>query len=183
MLLRAAFALAIAVACSCASVPTTPAPTVFVAVERAPLDADAATRFLIGATVFEDVAISYDGHESDGARAWRVVFADEDAAARFRRIADEGSAVGKLYAAIGLRTHDDDAYDELIAVLAGDPARVTAQFGCSTLSLPIADLIESKEANAVRLTDGEDLNAWLAAHGSGDLDIVGGGYTAWFAQH
>ena len=91
--------------------------------------------------------------------------------------------MGKLYAAIGLRAHDAAAYDELIAVLASDPARVTAQFGCSTLSLPIADLIESKEANAVRLNAGEDLNAWLAAHGSGDLDIVGGGYTAWFAQH
>ena len=66
--------------------------------------------------------------------------------------------------------------------LSADPARVTAQFGCSTLSLPIAELVASKAENAVRLTDGENLDDWFAHHKSGDLDIVGGGYTAWFAQ-
>jgi hypothetical protein len=76
MLLRAPLALAIAIACSCTSVPTPP-PAVYAAAERAPLDADAATRFLIDASVFEDVAVSIDGHESDGAHAWRVVFATD----------------------------------------------------------------------------------------------------------
>jgi len=183
MLLRAPLALAIAIACSCTSVPTPP-PAVYAAAERAPLDADAATRFLIDASVFEDVAISIDGHESDGARAWRVVFADEDAAGRFRRVAVEGGLVGKLYAAIGLRQHDPAAYDVLVTALAKDPSRVETHFGCMTGSLPVADLIESKAANAVRLNAGEDLDDWFANHGgSGDLDIVGGGYTAWFAQH
>ncbi len=47
----------------------------------------------------------------------------------------------------------------------------------------MADLVRSKDPNAVRLADGEDLDDWFAHHDSGDLDVVGGGYTASFAEH
>lgn len=177
----AALALLANTSVGCAtSAPAAAAPVV--APARAPLNADAATEQLLHATVFEDQAVSYDGHESDGVRAFRAIYAEPDAAARFARIAQEGTLVGKLYAAVGLRHHDPAAYAALkSSLLAQRDTRVDAQFGCDGLAPTVGELVESTGPNAIRLAEGESVEAWLAVHKSGELDIYGGGYTAMFA--
>lgn len=146
------------------------------------VDVDAATAQLTRATLFEDVAIGIDGHTSDSARAWRVVFQAPDAAARFQDIARHGTTAAKVYAAMGLRTHDRAAYHALITELVSDRATVAMRTGCLGSHVPVRELVASDDANAVRLADDEPLSAWFARHKSGVLDVVGGGYTASFVQ-
>ena len=166
--------------CATGAAATSTAAPVAVAA-RAPLDAAAATEQLLRATVFADQAVSYDGHESDGVRAFRAIYTQPDAAVRFARIAAEGTVVGKLYAAVGLRRIDPAAYAAVkAALLAQRDTRVDAQFGCDGLSLTVGEIIESSRANTIKLAAGESVDAWLAAHKTGELDIDGGGYTAMF---
>jgi hypothetical protein len=96
MLFRSWSAVVVVTLSSCAAMPPPPPPLEEAPEEPRSFDDDTATRFLIDAEVFEEVAISYDAHESDGARAWRVVFDADDAAAHFRRIAQEGALAGKV---------------------------------------------------------------------------------------
>jgi hypothetical protein len=146
------------------------------------VDVDAATAQLAHAALFEDVAIGIDGHTSDSARAWRVVFAAPDAAARFQDIARHGTTVAKVYAAMGLRTHDRAAYHALITELVSDRSTVAMRTGCLGRHMTVRELVVSDDPDAVRLADGEPLSAWFARHNSGALDVVGGGYTASFSS-
>jgi hypothetical protein len=146
------------------------------------LSADSALLDLLDAEEFEDLTIGIDGHTSRSVQAFRIVFAAPDAARRLRMLATHGTLVGKLYAAIGLRHHDAAAYSQTLEELARSrEERVPARIGCAGLHLRVGELIESTEAGAVRLRPGDTLDAWLKARGGGDLDIVGGGYTAWFS--
>lgn len=122
---------------------------------------DDAVAFLVGADVFEDSAVGYDGHESDGARAFAVVFAADDAAARFNDVAARGSVVGRLYAAIGLYDKDRAGFDVAVADLRrlGD-VRVNAQFGCFEMMPTVASLLDDARKG----------------------DIVDGGFTARFTR-
>lgn len=147
------------------------------------MTADDATQRLMEAETFEDVAIEYDGHLSDGVRAFRVVFAADDAAARFRAIREHGTLVGQLYAAIGLRHHDDAAYDEAVQALrARATERVRVQFGCLGGGETVGELLESAKRPVMRLAPGQTFEEWLRIHQTGHVDIVGGGFTSEFGR-
>lgn len=153
------------------------------AATEAVLDPERALQVLLRAQVFEDDAISFDGHESDGVRAFRVLFAQPDAAARFLRLSEQATLAGRLYGLIGLRHFDRAAFDGARRSLEHvADQRVDAQFGCSGLSLRVGELVQSTRRDAVRLEAGETLDAWLRVHKTGELDIVGGGYTAKFGR-
>lgn len=160
-----------------------PPPAAPAMVAKAPLDADEAERFLLGAETFEDVKISYEGSFSRGVRAFRAVFASPDAAERFRRIVGQGTLAGRLYATIGLRHHDPAAYAEAVTQLrAREGAYVPAMFGCDGTPRRVGDLLENREATAIRLSPGQTLADWLALHHTGHLDIVGGAFTSEFGE-
>lgn len=185
LLARTSFLLLASLSACSTQVPPTPrvAPPA-PAPEVAPATPDEAVRALIDAKTFEDVAISYDGHLSPGVRAFRVVFAAPDAADRFREVADRGTLVGQLYAAIGLRHHDAAAYEETVRKLrAHATERVPAQFGCLGSHELVGDLLESPEPVVIRLSRGQTFEQWMSLHKEGGaMDIVGGAYTSQFGQ-
>lgn len=144
--------------------------------------ADALAR-LRTATVFQDKAVGYAGALSDNVAAFRVLFDSPDAARSFAALAREGSLVGRLYAAIGLKHHDPAAFAvTLTALRRHADERVPTQFGCLSDSERLGELLRSSEAAVVRLAPGETLPAWLRVHGSAHLDVEGGGYTGMFGQ-
>ncbi|MCC7073782.1 MAG: hypothetical protein IT383_20905 [Deltaproteobacteria bacterium] len=146
----------------------------------APADALARLRT---ATVFQDDAVGYAGALSDNVAAFRVLFDSPDAARSFGALAREGSLVGRLYAAIGLKHHDPTAFAMTLAALRRHAdERVLTQFGCLGGSERVGELLRSGDAAVVRLAPGETVPAWLKAHGSGHLDVEGGGYTGEFGR-
>jgi len=138
---------------------------------------------LVQASTFEDVRVSYDGHLSEGVRAFRVVFAAPDAADRFRDLFARGTLVGQLYATVGLRHHDPVAYaDALQKLRARATERVDALFGCDGDAQRVGDLLESREPTAIRLAPGQTYEQWFQSHSSGHPDIVGGAFTSTFGE-
>lgn len=158
-------------------------PATAASAEAPPLDADEAVRALIAADTFEDVWISYDGHLSPGVRAFRVVFAAPDAAARFREIRARGTLVGQLYATIGLRHYDPVAYAAAVQALRlRADERVAARFGCLGGGQRVGDLLQSTKPSAIRLSPGQTFQDWMTIHKKGETDIIGGSFTSEFGQ-
>jgi hypothetical protein len=122
--------------------------------------AEVAFRTLATADVFESAAVGYSGRLSKPVKAFRELVASPDAAALFRRLAAEGTTVGRLYAVIGLRALEPTAYLSELARLSALKVDVAAQFGCIGRQRPLAELLERRR--------------------SGDQDVVGGGFTTEF---
>lgn len=159
------------------------APATAASAAAPPRDADEAASALIAADTFEDVGIGYDGQLSPGVRAFRVVFAAKGAADRFREIRARGTLVGQLYATIGLRHYDPVAYAEAVQALRlHADERVATRFGCLGGGERVGDLLESTKPSAIRLSPGQTFQDWMAIHGAGETDIVGGSFTSEFGQ-
>ena len=136
---------------------------------------------LLAADTFEDVYIGYAGSLSPNAAAFRILHASPRRVELFTRLVREGSAVGQLYGAIGLYGEDAKVFQWAVGVLrARQDERVATQFGCLGGAETVGALLEAK--GAMRLKPGQTATEWLAVHGSGSLDIVGGGYPSVFTE-
>lgn len=136
---------------------------------------------LHNATTFEDTRVGYSGDISTNARAFHAIHTSADAAAVFGVLARSGTAVGRLYGAIGLRHHDPKAFKVVVADLRkASHVNVETLMGCMGGGDTVGGLLEDTSADAVRLKPGQTLDAWFAHHKRGALDVVGGGYTATF---
>ena len=111
------------------------------------------------------------------------MFDAPDAAPRFREVLERGTLAGQLYAAIGLRHHDDASYEKAVAILRGRRSvPVMWHVGCSTKQTIVAELLESADPLAIRLAPGETFDDWFKTHKAGHPDIVGGSLTSIYGR-
>jgi len=141
--------------------------------------ARAAFDLLMQAKRFDGAAVGEGGKLSDNAAAVRAVIRDREAPAAFQALYDRGPVVARLYALAAfwyLRPGDFSALVQAVRQRDG-AMRVATQFGCSIGAETVAALLEKRARDAVRLTPGTGLYAFVCAarkSGSYTADIVGG---------
>jgi hypothetical protein len=94
------------------------------------------------ASSFAMGGVGYAGTMSQGERALRKVLAQPDAVARLTNTLPEASPAGQLYALLGLRARDQDAYKRALAVFGGRTATVETMGGCIVQREPFRDLVK-----------------------------------------
>lgn len=82
------------------------------------------------------------GTMSQGERALREVLAHSDAVVRLENILPEASAAGQLYALLGLRSRDRDAYKRALAKYRQRQATVETVNGCIVNRRAFRDLVK-----------------------------------------
>lgn len=92
-----------------------------------PAPADAALR---KAGSFAMGGVGVAGTMSEGERALREVLKHPNAVARLESILPEASAPGQLYALLGLRARDRDAYQRVLAKYGQRDTKVQTMRGC-----------------------------------------------------
>jgi hypothetical protein len=92
-----------------------------------PADADAILR-KTGSFALGGVGVA--GTMSEGERALREVLKQSDAVARLESMLPQASAAGQLYALLGLRARDRDAYKRALAAYGQRNATVQTMRGC-----------------------------------------------------
>jgi hypothetical protein len=95
-----------------------------------PLVSAEANAILQKTTTFAMGGIGYAGTMSQGERALREVLAHSDAVARLESALPEASPAGQLYALLGLRTRDRDAYKRAFGKYGQRHATVETMSGC-----------------------------------------------------
>jgi hypothetical protein len=105
----------------------------------APINADATLRtvgrFALGGT-------GYAGTMSEGERALRTILTHSDAIARLTSALPEASPAGQLYALLGLRARDRDAYKQALAKYGQRRVTVETMSGCIVQRESFRDLAE-----------------------------------------
>lgn len=141
----------------------------------------AAYAILREARRFTDAAIYDQGAPPREVIALRLLLREPEAARALRKLADEATLGGQLYATCGLFYADPAAFARHVARLAASDARIYYQTGCEGLpDMPIAELVSSARPDTVRLASNrQSVKAWCEAAGKLEggyrLDIRGGG--------
>jgi hypothetical protein len=146
-------------------------------------EAAQAYRELLTTEVFAGDRVGPGAELSDQVRAFRVLMRQPEAARIFRALFRDATHAGKLYALCGLYHHDRSYFTTARAAMRPDESvMIQTQFGCMRRAKRAGEIIESHAPNAIRLSPGQTVLEWLQANGgSGELDIVGGGYPTSFA--
>lgn len=93
------------------------------------------TRFAVG-------GVGFAGTMSEGERALREVLKQSDAVDRLETVLPEASAPGQLYALLGLRARDRDAYRRALAAYGQREATVQTMRGCILQKESFRDLVK-----------------------------------------
>lgn len=163
-------------ACLARSTPPTPEP----APQLTPIGKEAYA-ILLGARRFTDDAIYADGGPPREVIALRLLLREVDGAPALRKLADEATIGGQLYATCGLFYSDPAAFERHVARLAASDATVFYQSGCCGLrDHSVRELVDNRRPDAVRLASREQtVRAWCLVQekleGGYSLDIRGGG--------
>jgi hypothetical protein len=135
---------------------------------------------LMTADRFESAAVGDGGSLSTYAAAVRTLVRERDAPAVFQALYDRGSVVARLYALAAFWYLRPGEFVALVRdTRARDGAtRVTTQNGCLIGEETVAKLLESGARNAVRLTPGSGLYAFMCplvrSKKGVTSDIIGG---------
>ncbi len=78
--------------------------------------------------------------------ALRMLMAEDDCPSQFKRLFDEGSIAGKLYALTGLYYKDRSTFNELASGLREDSRSVPRQTGCLVFTQTVKEIIKSIES-------------------------------------
>lgn len=144
---------------------------------------------------FTDAAIYDDGAPPREVIALRLLLREPDGARALRKLADEATLGGQLYATCGLFYADPQAFERHVARFAASAATVFYQSGCiGYRDMPIAELVASERPETLRLASNrQGVRAWCEANGKLEggywLDIRGGGIPSMlldqggFAEH
>ena len=103
-----------------------------------PSDADSTLR---KATSFAMGGVGVAGTMSQGERALREVLKKSDAVARLESMLPEASPAGQLYALLGLRARDRNAYKQALMKYGESEASVQTMRGCILRSESFAALV------------------------------------------
>jgi len=106
------------------------------------VEAGNAETLLQKAGTFAMGGIGYGGIMSEGERALREVLAEPDAVARLESLLPESSAAGQLYALVGLRVRDREAYKRALAAFGQRSAAVQTMRGCIGMRVPFRELVK-----------------------------------------
>lgn len=136
--------------------------------------ADGPERTLLHATTFRDSEVGEAGTTPPEVRAFRILLADPDAAARFRRIAAGGTVAGRLYAACAFFFLDVPVFDAEVARLRAARGHVERQQGCIVTQESVVEVV-ARRTGAPDLSHGGTYREWLRALRSlAAFDIPGG---------
>jgi len=146
-------------------------------------DVMSAYQTLLTTETFAGSQIGYDGHLSEQVRAFRLLLAQDSAREIFRQLFQDAGVAGQLYALSGLYLVDREYFNGALEIMRAQSSTVVrTQFGCLGGSMTVGEVLQSQAPNAVRLAPGQSVSSWLQAHdGTGELDIIGGGYPAEFS--
>ncbi|OYW74750.1 MAG: hypothetical protein B7Z37_16275 [Verrucomicrobia bacterium 12-59-8] len=126
---------------------------------------------------FYNSAVGYAGSTPAVVWAFRDLLAEKNADAAFKSLLQEATLPGRLYGLCGLWFTDQAAFKEQVAHYRAMPGKVKTMIGCIIAEDEIAELVESKHPNAIRLRGPEDtMQAWWARNpkAQGFSDIAGG---------
>jgi hypothetical protein len=127
--------------------------------------ARAAFDILVKAGTFESSHVNEGGELSRYARAVRTLIREREAPAAFQALYDNGTPVAALYALAAfwyLRPDDFPALLRRVRERYG-ARTIETQSGCIGAKQKVADLLESRERNGVRLPPGSGRTALLCA--------------------
>jgi hypothetical protein len=102
-------------------------------------DADSILR-KVGSFAMGGVGVA--GTMSEGERALREILKQSDAAPRLESLLPEASAPGQLYALLGLRARDREAYQRALAKYGQREVSVRTMRGCSLQREPFNNLVK-----------------------------------------
>ena len=153
--------------------PAPDAPPVLAPKTRAAFDT------LMAAKRFETAHVGEDARLSNYAAAVRTLIHERNAPALFQTLYDRGSAVTRLYALAAfwyLRPGQFPALVEAVRERDGR-TRIPTQSGCIGSEESVAELLEKRSRDAVRLRPGTDLYTFMCAtpkRGPYTVDFTGG---------
>ena len=156
-----------------------PAPQPDVRAALAPKARDAFDK-LLTADRFESSTVGEGGSLSRHAAAVRALIREREAPAAFQALYDRGSVVARLYALTAFWYLRPDDFAGLVRdVRARDGAiRVKTQTGCEVSEETVAELLERRAPDVLRLKPGSSIYAVMCPrlrnHKSYTTDIIGG---------
>lgn len=134
---------------------------------------------------FASRAVGYAAVEPPEARAFVALARSRQGGTAFKYLLLQGSMAAKVYALVGLRRTNPIFFRFAVQPFRVWPGYVPTFFGCIISAERVNTIIESHEANAIRLPPNQTLVDWYRSRpGSraGTLDVVGGGYTSMFLE-
>jgi hypothetical protein len=146
---------------------------------------DVATAYeaLRATQVVESEHVGYAGTPSSNAAAFRVLLADANGRALFRKLLVEGGLAGRVYALSGLFFTEPGAFPGELQKMSAAGGMVRTMTGCRVSEEEIGAVLRGKPwfDRRIVLHAGESLDDWFKAHGTGQGDVAGGYYSLMLA--
>lgn len=135
---------------------------------------------LLNARTFSVGGTSYAGTPTKETIAFKHLFFSKNAHALFKKLIENGSLEGKLYALSGLYFYDYRTYKMTVEKYMNVDNIATIFSGCKLRKVELKELMKSKSENVVRLSNNlQTIEAWRNENNVTNgftVDFYGGGY-------
>lgn len=143
---------------------------------------------LLTAERFEDTYVGYAGSLSKFVAAYRILLGEEKQVEAFKKLIDNATIAGQLYALCGLYDTDYNFFLSVVGKYKASKESVETISGCIVTTDHVGDIIFLDKPNTIRLSSPtQSFDEWrekarITENEGFMMDISGGGYSMMFRE-